>query len=259
MPDLTGGMGGGLSGLPPIPGLLLLTGAILLAGLARGFTGFGTALIFMPVATHVVPMPVAMVALTLTDMVSWPVIVPKALKQADRREVLILTLAAVVATPLGVLLLGLVEEGALRWIVSGLVLATLLALISGWRYRGRVTTAGVVAIGAAAGLLGGSTGLAGPPVILFYLAGAAAAAVVVRANTILFLALIDIAILANLFLQGRVSSEALWLGALLVLPYAVAMLGGQALFRPGRERVFRLLAYSFIGLSALAGLPLWDA
>lgn len=238
------------------PGLGWLALILLLAGLVRGFTGFGTALIFMPAASALLSLPVAVAVLAVIDLIAQPLIVPRALREADRREVAVLGLAALLSVPLGVWLLGRVDDSALRWGVALVATLTLAALVSGWRYRGRVGRAGLAGIGAAAGITGGATGLAGPPVILFYLAGQAEAAQV-RANTILFLAAVDIVILANLLLAGLVGTADIARALLLVLPYGAGLLAGQRLFRPERERAFRVLAYLVIALAIVTGLPIF--
>jgi uncharacterized protein len=246
-----------LAGAFTTPGLAILAATFVIAGLVRGFTGFGTALIFMPIGALYLPLPVAIVVITLTGMLSWPVIVPRAFRTADKREVAVLAAAAIVTAPLGVWLLSWVAQDVLRWVVSGAATLTLLALISGWRYRGRLSWPGLAGIGGVAGVLGGTTGLTGPPVILFYLAGQVGAASV-RANTILFLALLDIGIVGNLFARGMVRMDAVWIALILAVPYLAAVTIGQYLFRPERERAFRVLAYGVISLAILSGLPLFD-
>ncbi|WP_375691496.1 TSUP family transporter [Pseudooceanicola sp. LIPI14-2-Ac024] len=240
-----------------VPGLPILILAYLIAGLVRGFTGFGTALIVMPVAAALLPLPVAIVLLSVTGVFSWPAMLPRAWAAADKRQVGVLALAAVLTAPVGVWLLTVLERDLLRWLVALAAAVTLAALVSGWRYRGRVGWPGLGAIGGAAGVLGGATGLTGPPVILFYLAGPSGAEAV-RANTILFLAALEVGIIVNLFLRDLVTVDAIWLGLLLAMPYLMGVLAGQALFDPARERLFRGLAYAVIGLAILAGLPLFD-
>lgn len=251
MPDV-------LAGALATPGLGWLALTFVVAGLVRGFTGFGTALIFMPVAGIFLPLPVAIVVLGVVDLMAQPLIVPRAWREADRREVAGLVAAALVGVPFGVWLLTWADEDSLRWLVAGVAGVTLAALVSGWRYRGRVRRSGLAGIGAASGVIGGATGIAGPPVILFYLAGQAAVAAV-RANTILFLAAVDIVIMTNMLIAGLIGSTALVLAVLLLVPYGGAMLAGQMLFRPERERAFRALAYLVIAGSIVMGLPVFGS
>ncbi|MEX5729328.1 putative membrane protein YfcA [Rhodovulum iodosum] len=239
------------------PGLAWLILVFLAGGLVRGFTGFGTALIVMPVAGRFLPPAEAIVLLTVSGMLTWLAIVPRAWAEADRREVGVLAAGAVMAAPLGVWLLSVLDPAPVRWVVAVAATVTLAALVSGWRYRGRVAWPGLGGVGASAGVLGGLTGLTGPPVVLFYLAGPGRAAQV-RANTILFLAILDIGIVANLLARDMVTGRALGLGALLALPYVATILIGQRLFTPEREGFYRAAAYGIIGAAILSGLPLFD-
>lgn len=238
------------------PGLLWLALAYTVAGVVRGFTGFGTALIVMPLAGAFLPMADAIVVLMVTGIGSWPVILPRAWKIAQRREVGVMALAAVLCAPLGIALLVWLDALTVRWVVSLAAAATLLALVTGWRYRGQVSRGGLLGVGSASGVLGGLTGLTGPPVILFYLAGQGAAAQV-RANVILFLSCLDIGIVVNLLMRGMVGLDAIWLGVVLALPYMATITLGQWLFRPSLEKGYRWAAYGVIFLAILSGLPIF--
>ena len=239
------------------PGLGWLVLTISLAGLVRGFTGFGTGLIFVPVAgIFLVPHTVIGV-IVLTGVFAIAALIPRAWAQAKKREVGTLALAAVITVPPGLYLLTLFDATAIRWIVAAVAGSTLAALVSGRRFDGRVGPKGLLAIGAAAGLIGGLTGITGPVVIMFYLAGRSAVQTV-RANTILFLSALDFAILGNLLFTGSVGLYELALAVTLAIPYFVTSLIGQSLFDPKFERLYRWAAYAVIGLAVLSGLPVWS-
>ncbi|MEQ8899642.1 MAG: sulfite exporter TauE/SafE family protein [Roseovarius sp.] len=238
---------------PGLPWLLLAIGV---AGIVRGFTGFGTALIFVPVAGIFLAPQVVVGVMMLTGLVSSAALLPRAWGQADRREVGLLALAAVLTVPLGLWLMTRLDPVLIRWCVAVIAGITLAALISGWRFSGRVNRPQLAGIGAAAGGIGGLTGLTGPAVILFYLAGQSVAQRV-RANTILFLAALDVVIVANLLFRGAVTAGLVTLALVLAVPYLITSLIGQALFDPRHERLYRWAAYAVIGLAVLSGLPLW--
>jgi hypothetical protein len=238
---------------PGLPWLLLAIGV---AGIVRGFTGFGTALIFVPVAGIFLAPQVVVGVMMLTGLVSSAALLPRAWGQADRREVGLLALAAVLTVPLGLWLMTRLDPVLIRWCVAVIAGITLAALISGWRFSGRVNHPQLAGIGAAAGGIGGLTGLTGPAVILFYLAGQSVAQRV-RANTILFLAALDVVIVANLLFRGAVTAGLVTLALVLAVPYLITSLIGQALFDPRHERLYRWAAYAVIGLAVLSGLPLW--
>lgn len=239
------------------PGLPWLIATIGVAGLVRGFTGFGTALIFVPVAGIFLPPERVIALIVLTGIASTAALLPGAWARAARREVGLLALAALFTVPVGLRLLDLLPEAMIRWIVAGIAGGTLIALAAGWRLSGQVPRAGLLAIGGLAGIVGGLTGLTGPVVILFYLAGQSAAASV-RANTILFLAILDVVVVANLILRGAVTVHVLAVAVVLAVPYFVTTLLGQSLFDPRHERLYRWAAYGVIALAVITGLPVWQ-
>lgn len=246
----------GLLAALALPGLIWLIAATCLAGVVYGFAGFGAALIFMPIATIFIAPELAIGAFAVSALISLVTLVPKAWPEADKPAVLTLVGAAFVTMPLGVWLLRIVDDAVLRVIISAVVGVTLLAMIMGWRHTAEARPAARVAVGAATGVLGAVTGLMGPIVILFNL-GAGAAAARTRANTLIFLTIISLLLLPQMALQGALGSAAIWLGLLLLVPYGLGSLLGQALFDPAREALYRRIAYATIALAALLGLPIF--
>ncbi|MFT7596509.1 MAG: putative membrane protein YfcA [Paracoccaceae bacterium] len=240
-----------------VPGLGWMGLTILVAGLVRGFTGFGTALIFVPVATQFLPAASVILIMSTTGLFSMVALVPGAWKSADRGEVGTMALAALVTVPLGLWILAQLDGLVIRWIVTAVASATLLAVITGWRWHRQLGVPGRLAIGGAAGTVGGMTGLTGPVVIIFYLANARGA-LTMRSNTILFLAALDLVLVANLLLRGQVSAPTLWIAVVLALPYLVTTLIGQALFDPRHEKAYRVVAYGVVALAVISGLPILD-
>ena len=238
------------------PGLIWLMLAIGVAGIVRGFTGFGTALVFVPVAGIFLAPQVVVGVITLTGIASTSALLPRAWGQANRTEVAVLALAALVTVPRGLWLMARLDPVTIRWIVACVAALTLGALVAGWRFSGSVSRPMLIVIGAVAGVIGGLTGLTGPVVILFYLAGQSAAQSV-RANTILFLAALDVVIVVNLLLRGAVDWRIFLLALTLAVPYFITSLIGQSLFDPRHERLYRWAAYSVIALAVLSGLPIW--
>lgn len=247
-----------LPGVFSTPGLIWLCVAIGMAGLVRGFTGFGTALIFVPVANIFLEPKQVIVVIALTGIASNAVILPRAVREGSLIEVGLLVLAALVTVPLGLALLEVLDKTTVRWAITFVAGGMLAALISGWRFSGVVSRPALLGIGGAAGVIGGMTGLTGPVVILFYLAGQAVAQTV-RANTIVFLAALDVVLIANLLVQGAATWVLLALAVTLSVPYVVTTLVGQALFDPAYEKAYRWVAYAVIAVAVLSGLPIWNS
>ena len=69
-----------------VPGLGWMVFTIAAAGVVRGFTGFGTALIFVPVAGQFLPPADVILLITLTGVGSTVALLPRAWKDADKAE-----------------------------------------------------------------------------------------------------------------------------------------------------------------------------
>ena len=238
-------------------GLGWLVSIALVAGVVYGFAGFGAALIYMPVAVMFLPPAVAIAAFSVSAMSSFVTVVPKALPLVNLRSVTELIVSASVAASLGIWVLSVADVTFIRWCVVAVCSVTLAALIAGWRYKVLPGLRTRIAIGAGAGFIGGLSGLTGPIMVLFQLAGRDSPATT-RATTIVFLTMTSLLMLPLLHLQGLLTGAAVALGALLLLPYGVGAVVGQALFTPGRESFYRMVAYVIIGAATIAGLPIWD-
>ena len=238
-----------------VPDLAWLAVVAVAAGLIRGFSGFGTALVYVPLAGMVLPPLWVLVTLTVMDLVGPLPNLPRAWRDGRPREVAALGLAALTGLLPGLWLLDRLSGDGFRWIVSGLCLATVALMASGWRWTGRMTSPVIGGVGVVSGLLGGVAGLAGPPVVLTYMS-APLSAVVVRANVLMYLVLWDALFGAVLLAQGRLSTEPVLLGAALIAPYLAANVVGARLFVPSRERAYRRTAYALVAGAAVLSLPL---
>ncbi|HEX2105411.1 MAG TPA: sulfite exporter TauE/SafE family protein [Solirubrobacteraceae bacterium] len=230
-------------------------GAALLAGTVRGFSGFGSALILSPLLSALYdPATAVPVALLLELALAVP-FVPPALRLADRARVALLCVAAAITVPAGAWLLVAVDEEALRWAICALVLTAVGILGFGWRHHGRPRPAATAATGALSGLLGGSTGLSGPPVIFYELSGTAPIPRV-RANFMVFFAWIDVVALVAFAITGTLAGLPLVLSAVLVIPYLAAAAAGARAFRRAGEAFYRRLALAVLVCVAVVSLPL---
>ena len=236
--------------------LWLSTGA-LLAGIVRGFTGFGTAMVYLPVAAQFLTPFEALTTLLIMDLTGPLIHVRRALRDGQTGDVARLGAGAILALPLGVWVLSLVPPEVFRWTISIAALVLLALLARGIRYRGTLGPRMIFGTGALGGFMAGSTGLPGPPVIMLYMASSLPVTAI-RANLMLYLILSDVLMLAVLGVSGYLVATAVMLGALMILPYTFGNWVGARLFRPEAERYYRLAAYAIIAGSALSGLPVWD-
>ena len=101
-----------------------------LAGLVRGFSGFGSALIYMPLVASVYDPRLAAVTLLLIDTAGSAPFAVRALAQCTWREVLPIVLGAAVAIPFGTMALLVVDPIVLRWCIAAMVLSVVIHSLS---------------------------------------------------------------------------------------------------------------------------------
>ena len=230
----------------------------LVSGAARGFSGFGSAMIYIPLVAAVYEPRIAAATMVLIDLVCAFPLAVRAVPQCSRREVIPISLAAAVAVPIGAWVLLVADPVMLRWIIAGVVAVLLAVLVSGWRYHGRPRLAATIGVGLLSGLGSGAVQIAGPPVIIYWLGGAGQAAFV-RANLMVYFTFIDVIGCIAYFREGLFTREVAVLSLLLGLPFVLAMFAGVRWFSIASERSFRRVAYAIIAVSALISLPLFDS
>jgi uncharacterized membrane protein YfcA len=229
----------------------------LVAGLARGFSGFGAALIFMPLASALVGPRMAAPMLMIIDAVTSLGLVPRALSASDKPEVGVMTLGTIVGVPLGAAALTRTDPVLIRWIIAAMIVAMLALLMSGWRYRGRPAAPLTVLIGAVSGLFSGIAQIGGPPVVAYWL-GSAAAAVTVRANVILFFALSNVVSFTSYWFGGLLTSAVIAAALVTGPAYGLGLFIGARLFGRASEIAFRRVCYALIAGALVLSLPVLD-
>jgi uncharacterized membrane protein YfcA len=228
-----------------------------ISGTARGFSGFGSALIFMPLASSLAAPRLIAALLLIIDFVGALPLLPNAWQQADRKATGIIVTGALVGVPIGTWLLTRLDPVTTRWIISGFVSALLLLLLSGWRYRGPDHVALSVGIGALSGFCSGLAQTGGPPIVGYWL-GRPVASEIARANIVLFFGASDFFSVVSYAMSGLMSRDAM-LFSLLVGPiYAIGIRCGASLFGRASDALFRGICYALIALAVIFGLPALD-
>lgn len=239
-------------------GLALIAGATLLGGLVRGFTGFGFAMVFMPLASIVLG-PVA--ALGLIWVIDAPFALPLAARSAKRAEwgeVVPLLIAATLTLPLGIALLTWLDRQTMRWLLAVLVLAAVALMASGWRYHGRPGLPLSLGVGALSGLCNGLASIGGMPLAVFWLGAQRNDRHKTRANLQTYFGLGTVISGTILGLKGIISLASLAMALPLFAVYGIGLWLGSHAFGLASEQTFRRIAYLVIFLSAVVSLPLWD-
>jgi len=243
--------------LPPLDVFLPLALTAALAGAVRGFTGFGSALVFTPIASSIVEPWQAIILLFVMDGCTALPLIPDAVRNCTWREVVPLTLGATVAVPVGAHFLLTIDPTVLRWILSALSLGAVAALASGWRYHAVPGTALSAVVGASSGFLGGMCSFWAPPIVLFWLGGQSGARMV-RANVIVFLLAMTVVGAATYGALGLFKPAVVYQALFLMPFFGLALWVGTKLYRHASEDVFRRISYLVIAGAAVSSAPAFD-
>src|SRR6478609_3760590 len=100
------------------------------SGTARGFSGFGSALIFMPLASSIAGPQLVAALLLIIDFVAAAPLLPNAWKQANRKATSVMVTGALIGVPSGTYFLTRLDPVTTRWIISCFVTALLVLLLS---------------------------------------------------------------------------------------------------------------------------------
>jgi uncharacterized membrane protein YfcA len=225
--------------------------------LVRGFSGFGSALIYIPLMSAVYGPPVAAVTFVLSDIATGLTFLPGTWRKASWPEIAPMAIAAILAAQFGAIVLQTTDPITLRWAICLLVVAVIVILGSGWRYHGRPVLAATIGVGLFAGFLGGAAQISGPPIVLYWL-GSASTAVVVRANFIVYFTIFSVGALTTYALHGLVTAQTVALALILAPLQITSMAVGWRLFYFATEKVYRRTAYVIVALAALVSMPLLD-
>jgi uncharacterized membrane protein YfcA len=227
------------------------------SGTARGFSGFGSALIFMPLASSIAAPRLVAALLLLIDFVAAMPLIPNAWKHADRSATTVMVLGALIGVPIGTYFLSRLDPVTTRWIISSFVAALLLLLLSGWRYRGKDHAAISVGIGGLSGFCSGLAQTGGPPIVGYWL-GRPIASHVARANIVLFFGASDFFSLVSYLLTGLITTDSIKFSFVVGPVYGIGVWFGASLFGKASEKMFRTICYALIAAAVIVGLPALD-
>ena len=209
-----------------------------LAGVVRGITGFGGAMVMAPpLALLLGPRITVPVVLLLESFAAAPQVV-QTRGLVRWRVVGPILVATCITVPLGGYVLLAADPLWLRRAIAAIVIVFALLLLRGWRYTGSQKTLTGTALGGLAGAMLGATSIGGPPVILYLLAGPDRIDTT-RANLTLFVAGSCLAGCVMLLAAGVLDLEAAWTALALAPGYYGGLVAGTRLFARFDDARFR--------------------
>ncbi len=237
------------------PDLAFAAIGVFFAGFSRGFSGFGAALVAMPVLAILYGPVDAVVIMTLLEVPATALLLPTVARQADWRAIMPLGLASLVTIPVGAWILVSVDTEILQRAIGVLVLLFAALLATGWQYRRPPTLPVLLGVGGASGLIAGAANMGGPIVVVFLLAGSQTARQV-RAGIMAYFTFSTLLRVADYAAYSLYASATLLLGAVLIAPYLLGIWVGSHMFRGVSVRLFRIAVLLLVAAMGIAAF-LW--
>ena len=212
--------------------------AAALGGALMGFTGFGGALVMVPLVALVWGPTDAIAISMIVATFATAQLVPVIAREADWPDVWPAMVGALIGVPLGVWMLLSNDPDITRRVMGFVIILVAVIMMRGWLYRGPRNKGICGAFGSFGGFTSGFFGMGAPAVTLYYLSGQSRPAVQ-RANILLVLWAQIMMVIAALAFDGRITLNTLLLSGALYLPYAGATWIGARVFRRASQEIYR--------------------
>ncbi len=237
------------------PRAIALTAATaLVAGMVRGFSGFGGPALMALVLTQFYSPLSVLTKVMVIDAMSYLLLVPSTMREFDRRLVAVVTTATLVGLPIGVYLLAVTDPMVMKRAVAGAVAVCVVVMLFGVRLREWPPIVVQIVVGVLAGVVLGATYIALVAMIFFFALPVSGAQS--RANAVFWGIVLSFVLIATHMGLGNTTTDALWRAALLGIFYLAGTGAGMWWFRRTGERGFRravlwlLLGLAGVGLVA---------
>ncbi len=224
------------------------------AAFVRGFTGFGLAVVGVPLLTLFFAPAEIVPSIMILAILAGLQLLPKIWRSIDWRLLAPTIAGLLVATPFGTCLLAGISADAMRVLIGAAVLAASAAVQLGFRFKQRPNAAISAGFGAIAGLTGGAAAMPGPSVIFLFLSTPIAVDAA-RATLVLFFQVSAMASAVSAALGGLMHPASLILGAALLPAMLLGNWLGDRVFDRASAKAYRpvvVLLLAGLGIVAVA-------
>jgi uncharacterized membrane protein YfcA len=241
-----------LTGLPSAQ-LAFVVAAVFMAGLARGFSGFGLSAVVMASLVVIIPSVELIPVCFLLECAASVAMFRGGMAMADMRVVWALVTSSSVGVPVGLMATTSIDVSLSQKIALSIILCLTLVQFFNLRPSFLATRGGLYLSGVTAGI---ATGLAsvGGMVIALYVLASGAPPKQMRASLVMFLAITMVTSLVFLIAYDLLTMQALWRGALMIPLVLLGVFSGARLFRPAYEHLYKAACLGLLALLSAAGL-----
>ena len=230
--------------------LAFAIGVSLLAGVVRGFTGFGGPAIMVLALTQFYSPASVLALVLLVDYTANFQLAIGAIRHTSWRSVTPLAIGGIISLPLGIHALQVLDPLTMKRSIALVTGVCVCVMLCNWRYKREAGVAITSVVGLFGGLVVGATFIA-LPVMIFIFAGPSNATEA-RANAITWGLIVGAGLIVAFVWRDLVDIDDLWQVALITLFYLGGAFIGARAFKRASEKLFRrVVLLSMLGLSII--------
>lgn len=223
------------------------------AAYIRGLTGFGMAIILVPLLGIVIRPEQAVILAILLQFLIGPIGIGNSLRQSEKPSVYLIAATAMLLTPLGLWLLSITPPDLARLFIAAVAIGAFILIILPGHRRGRPGLPFTIATGAVSGILTGFAAMPGPPVVPYYLQNNVDPQVARASMMVIFFAA-AVAGTAIALISGFGSIALAALSLLLLGPMLLGNMLGARAFGKVSPPIWRAMVAVLLGVAGVSAL-----
>ena len=234
----------------------LISIVVVFSGFLRGFIGFGSGLLMIPILSYFYSPVFAMVFNIVIEIPATIYLTFVGVKKSNLKEITPMMITMMLTIPFGMIFLVSVDEQIIKTLMSFFLILFVILIGSGWRIKSSITNHVLTLGGFISGLMQGSTGMGGPPYVTVLLSKNDSDEVA-RANILVITSGLVISAIISLYFFGLFTKNILLTGAITAPFFVFSTYLGSRFFNVSGNKYYRnfsLLALGIVGVATLIGV-----
>ena len=233
----------------------LIVVVVVFSGLLRGFIGFGSGLLMVPILSYFYSPIFAMVFNIVIEIPATIYLTFVGAKKCNFKEISPMMFTMMLTIPFGTVFLVSIDEQIIKILMSILLIFFVILIAIGWRIKATITRYVLVLGGIISGLMQGATGMGGPPYVTVLLSKNDSDEVA-RANILVITSGLVISAIISLYYFGLFTKNIFLTGIVTAPIYVFSTYLGSKFFNHSGNKYFRnssLIALGIVGIATLIG------
>ena len=231
----------------------LLLIVISFSGFIRGFLGFGSGLVTIPILSFLYSPIFAIVFNIIIEIPTTIYLTFVGAKTCKFKEIIPMFLSMMITIPIGTIFLISIDEKIIKIVMSILVIFFVFLIASGWQLKSSITKLVLVLSGILSGLMQGITGMGGPPFATVLLSKGDNSNVT-RGNILIMSTGIVISSVIAMYYFNLFNKQLILTGIVASPIYIFASFGGSQFYAFSGNKYFRNTSLIVLGLIGILTL-----